>query len=114
MTTDRELLEIALEALYMANTREWPENKIGAAINAISARIAEPDLAQVGEIGIWEGKKPMIDYAHPLIVLDDLLKEIHQLCIDKRYEEAMLLARESMYELSVLQCNLAVMAHNNV
>ena len=56
----------------------------------------------------------MIDYAHPLIVLDDLLKEIHQLCIDKRYEEAMLLSRESMYELSVLQCNLAIMAHKNV
>ena len=56
----------------------------------------------------------MIDYAHPLIVLDNLLKEIHQLCIDKRYEEAMLLARESMYELSVLQCNLAIMAHTNV
>lgn len=87
MTTDRELLEIALEALYMANTREWPENKINAAINAISARLAEPDplppppecktvaeknayafgwwkaletvrlaqpdLAKVGEVGVW-------------------------------------------------------------
>jgi hypothetical protein len=53
MTTDRELLEMALEALYMANTREWPENKIGAAINAISARLAEPDLARVGEVGVW-------------------------------------------------------------
>jgi hypothetical protein len=56
----------------------------------------------------------MIDYAHPLIVLDDLLKEIHQLCIDKRYEEAVFLAREAMYELSVLQCNLSIMASKNV
>ena len=56
----------------------------------------------------------MIDYAHPLIVLDDLLKEIHQLCVDKRYEEAMLLSRETMYQISVLQCNLAIMAHKNV
>jgi len=33
----------ALDALYMANTREWPENKIGAAINALSAAIAEAE-----------------------------------------------------------------------
>jgi hypothetical protein len=33
----------ALEALYMANAREWPENKIGAAINALSAAIAEAE-----------------------------------------------------------------------
>lgn len=33
----------ALEALYMANAREWPENKIGAAINALSAAIEQAE-----------------------------------------------------------------------
>jgi hypothetical protein len=33
----------ALDALYMANTRQWPENKIGVAINALSAAIAEAE-----------------------------------------------------------------------
>ncbi len=36
-----EAMKQALEALYLANTRQWPENKIGAAINALSAAIAE-------------------------------------------------------------------------
>jgi hypothetical protein len=45
-----EATKLALEALYMANTREWPENKIGAAINALSAAIeqAEKPVAWVG------------------------------------------------------------------
>ena len=37
----------ALEALYMANTRQWPENKIGAAINTLSAALAEPEQEPV-------------------------------------------------------------------
>jgi hypothetical protein len=38
-----EAMKQALEALWMANTRQWPENKIGAAINALSAAIAEAE-----------------------------------------------------------------------
>ncbi len=38
-----EAAKQALEALYMANTREWPENKIGAAINALSAAIEQAE-----------------------------------------------------------------------
>jgi hypothetical protein len=136
MITDREAMQMALEALeevcnanilglefkpqyhqLITDLRAALSRKALDDLAEIDRELGldymQPDLAKVGEVGIWEGK-PMIDYAHPLIVLDDLLKEIHQLCIDKRYEEAMLLARESIYELSVLQCNLAVMAHKNV
>ena len=38
-----EAAKLALDALYMVNTRQWPENKIGAAINALSAAIAEAE-----------------------------------------------------------------------
>ena len=36
----------ALEALYMAYTRQWPENKIGAAINALSTAIEQAQRQQ--------------------------------------------------------------------
>lgn len=53
-----EAAKQALEALWMANTREWPENKIGAAINALSAAIAEAEKRE------WVGltKELMADY----------------------------------------------------
>ncbi len=38
-----EAMKRALEALWMANTRQWPENKIGAAINALSAAIEQAE-----------------------------------------------------------------------
>jgi hypothetical protein len=41
--TLREAAQHALEALQLANTREWPENRIGAAINTLSAALAEPE-----------------------------------------------------------------------
>ena len=41
-----EAAKQALEALYLANTRQWPENKIGAAINALSAAIAEAESVE--------------------------------------------------------------------
>jgi hypothetical protein len=60
MTTDRELLEMALEALeevrdanILALTLKPSYHNI---ISSLHARLAQPDLAQVGEIGIWEGK----------------------------------------------------------
>ena len=50
-----EAMKQALEALWMANTRQWPENKIGAAINALSAAIEqaekqEPRCAVIVEV----------------------------------------------------------------
>jgi hypothetical protein len=48
-----EATKLALEALYMANTRQWPENKIGAAINALSAAIAEAEKP-VAWVGLTE------------------------------------------------------------
>lgn len=41
-----EVMKQALDALYMANTREWPENKIGAAINALQAAVEEAEVQQ--------------------------------------------------------------------
>jgi len=50
-----EAAKQALEALYMANTREWPENKIGAAINALSTAIAEAEKQEpVAWVGLTE------------------------------------------------------------
>ena len=54
-----EAMKQALEALYMANTREWPENKIGAAINALSAAIEQ---AEKQEPVAWLTKELMADY----------------------------------------------------
>jgi hypothetical protein len=50
-----EATKLALEALYMANTREWPENKIGAAINALSAAIEQAEKQEpVAWVGLTE------------------------------------------------------------
>ena len=46
-----EAMKQALEALWMANTRQWPENKIGAAINALSAAIAEAEKQEPDGVG---------------------------------------------------------------
>ena len=45
-----EAMKQELDALYMANTREWPGNKIGAAINALSAAIEEAEKP----VAVWE------------------------------------------------------------
>jgi hypothetical protein len=60
--TLREAAQQALEALYMANTRQWPENKIGAAINTLNAALAEPDYWEeeakryAGNADFWRSK----------------------------------------------------------
>ncbi len=54
-----EAMKQALEALYMANTCEWPENKIGAAINALSAAIEQVEKQ---EPVAWLTKELMADY----------------------------------------------------
>jgi hypothetical protein len=63
-----EAAKQALEALYMANTREWPENKIGAAINALSATIEQAEKQEpVARLGLEpsdmpDGDDPMYDH----------------------------------------------------
>jgi hypothetical protein len=63
-----EATKLALEALYMANTREWPENKIGAAINALSATIEQAEKQEpVARLGLEpsdmpDGDDPMYDH----------------------------------------------------
>jgi hypothetical protein len=55
MTTDRELLEMALEALEPDVSRaKWAvEEDVRFVIKALRTRLAEPDLAKVGEVGVW-------------------------------------------------------------
>ena len=63
-----EAAKQALEALYLANTREWPENKIGAAINALSATIEQAEKQEpVARLGLEpsdmpDGDDPMYDH----------------------------------------------------
>ena len=54
-----EAMKQALEALWMANTRQWPENKIGAAINALSAAIAEAEKQE--PLGYWNAVEGWVE-----------------------------------------------------
>lgn len=51
----------------------------------------------------------IIDYAMPLMKLERLLKEIHDLCLDKKFEEARQKSMMVMVEAGVLQHNLTLM-----
>ena len=57
MTTDREAMQMVLEALEPSMS--FAPRKIKEAINALRARLAQPDLAKVGEVGAWG--EPVID-----------------------------------------------------
>jgi hypothetical protein len=74
-----EAMKQALEALYLANTRQWPENKIGAAINALSAAIeqAEKQPAQRTWVGLTDAEIEEWDYEVRDVVMDieKLLRE---------------------------------------
>jgi len=67
-----EAMKQALEALYLANTRQWPENKIGAAINALSAAIeqAEKQPAQRQWVGLTDAEIEEWDYDVRDVVMD--------------------------------------------
>ena len=62
----------ALDALYMANTQEWHQNKIGAAINALSAAIeqAEKQPAQRQWVGLTDAEIEEWDYDVRDVVMD--------------------------------------------
>lgn len=51
----------------------------------------------------------IIDYAMPLMKLERLLKEIHDLCLDKKFEDARQKSMMVMVEAGVLQHNLTLM-----
>lgn len=53
----------------------------------------------------------MIDYARPLIVIEQQTKLISDLCLEKRYEEAIELCKQMNYELLTLVNNLAKMSN---
>lgn len=56
-----------------------------------------------------ETEMEIIDYAMPLMKLERLLKEIHDLCLDKKFEEARQKSMMVMAEAGVLQHNLTLM-----
>ena len=58
--TDRELMQWALDALegYARNCRCEGGGGTCDAAEALRARLAEPDLAKVGEVGVWGGACP--------------------------------------------------------
>jgi hypothetical protein len=70
----------ALDALWMANTRQWPENKIGAAINALSAAIeqAEKQPEQRQWVGLTDAEIAEWDYD-----VRDVVMDIEKLLRDK-------------------------------
>ena len=63
MTTDRELLEMALEALEEVRDAKILALELKPSyhniISSLHARLAQPDLAKVGEVGVWG--EPVID-----------------------------------------------------
>lgn len=57
MTTDRQLLEMALEALEEVRDAKILALELKPSyhniISSLHARLAQPDLAKVGEVGVW-------------------------------------------------------------
>jgi len=63
MTTDRELLEMALEALEEVRDAKILALELKPSyhniISSLHARLAQPDLAKVGEVGVWGEQEPV-------------------------------------------------------
>ena len=55
----------------------------------------------------------IVDYAAPLIKMDTMLKELHQLCLYKNYEEAIKLCPLLAVETRILSATLAIMGHKH-
>jgi hypothetical protein len=51
----------------------------------------------------------LIDYAMPLMQIERMAKEIHDLCLERKYEEARLLAQRLCAEGRLLQHALHIM-----
>jgi hypothetical protein len=54
----------------------------------------------------------IVDYAMPLIQIEKLAKEIHQLCLSHEYEKARLKAESLCVEGRLLQHTLSIMEEN--
>lgn len=52
----------------------------------------------------------MTDYAMPMMVMERLLREIHDLCLDKKYEAANEMTPKLITEARILQATLALMS----
>jgi hypothetical protein len=52
----------------------------------------------------------IIDYARSLILIEQMTRQVSDLCLDKKFDEAIELSRLIAYHLSVLQVNLAKMS----
>lgn len=74
--TDRELMQWALDALdgYARNCRCEGGGGTTDAAEALRARLAQPDLATVGEVGVWGEQEPVC-WVYPGF-FDDL-SEVH-------------------------------------
>ena len=56
-------------------------------------------------------ERELIDYAHPLISIESLLREIHDLCLARKYLEAEKKAKELQEKAIKLQYTLVLMEH---
>ena len=54
--------------------------------------------------------KPITDYAMPMMIMEKLLRQLHDECLMGRYKEANELTPKLIAEARVLQATLALMA----
>jgi hypothetical protein len=59
-----------------------------------------------------EVKSELVDYAMPLMIVEKLARQIHDLCLEKRFQEARLLATNMTTESRLLQHVLQIMNEN--
>jgi hypothetical protein len=58
------------------------------------------------------GSSNLVDYAQPLIRLEQLAREIHELCLSRSYREARKKCAEGMTEYRILAVSLDIMREN--
>jgi hypothetical protein len=89
--TDRELMTMTRDALFLANTKHWTTNQIGEAINALNARLSAPDREWVSltDHEVWEA----------IEVLEDASAEMLMETGDKNYYiEAIAVLRQALVD----------------